>query len=97
MFLEERLWKQEEPLVLVSLRTQRFNLLHDRKNGFYELYDYERDYFETRDLALDPSYDETLRDLKSQLALLVYVSRRPATEPGPSEAGEEHAAEKAKP
>lgn len=51
MFLEERLWTREEPLVLASLRTQRFNLLHDCKKGFYELYDYERDYFETKDCA----------------------------------------------
>lgn len=76
MFLEERLWKHEEPLERVSLRTDRFNLLQDRKTGFFELYDYRRDYFETHDLSLDPAYETSLRDLKRQLALLVYVSRR---------------------
>jgi arylsulfatase A-like enzyme len=77
MFLEERLWKHEEPLERVSLRTDRFNLLQDRKTGFFELYDYRRDFFETHDLSLDPAYETSLRDLKRQLALLVYVSRRP--------------------
>jgi arylsulfatase A-like enzyme len=76
MFLEERLWKHEEPLERVSLRTDRFNLLQDRKTGFFELYDYHRDYLETDDLSLDPAYESSLRDLKRQLALLVYVSRQ---------------------
>jgi arylsulfatase A-like enzyme len=81
MFLEERLWKSEEPLERVSLRTDRFNLLHDRKSGFYELYDYQRDYFERRDLANDPAFEETLQELRGQLALLVHVSRRPDAAP----------------
>jgi arylsulfatase A-like enzyme len=77
MFLEERLWKHEEPLERVSLRTDRFDLMLDRKTGFYELYEYHRDPFEAHDLGLDPAYETSLRDLKRQLALLVYVSRRP--------------------
>jgi arylsulfatase A-like enzyme len=93
MFLEERLWKHEEPLERVSLRTQRFNLLQDRVGGFYELYDYHTDYFETHDLSMNPVYESTLRDLKRQLALLVYVARRPETEAKP----EPHASEKVEP
>jgi uncharacterized sulfatase len=93
MFLEERLWKHEEPLERVALRTDRFNLLQDRKTGFYELYDYRKDPFETHDLSLDPSYEATLRQLKRQLALLVYVSRRPETDAKLSE----HASDKAEP
>jgi arylsulfatase A-like enzyme len=77
MYLEERLWKHEEPLERVSLRTDRFNLLQDRKTGFFELYDYLKDPHETRDLSVDPAYEATLRDLKRQLSLLVYVSRQP--------------------
>jgi arylsulfatase A-like enzyme len=93
MFLEERLWKQEEPLERVSLRNQRFNLLQDRVGGFYELYDYQSDYFETQDLSLNPAYESTLRELKRQLALLVYVARRPDEDAKP----EPHASEKAEP
>ena len=85
MFLEERLWKEEEPLERVALRTDRFNLLHDRKSGFFELYDYRRDYFETRDLALDPAYEANLRELKRRLSLLVYVARKPDAEAKPGE------------
>jgi arylsulfatase A-like enzyme len=93
MYLEERLWKHEEPLERVSLRTDRYNLLQDRKTGFYELYDYRKDPHETRDLSLDPAYEATLRDLKRQLSLLVYVSRQPeldAKQP-------DHASDKAEP
>jgi arylsulfatase A-like enzyme len=93
MFLEERLWKREEPLERVSLRTERFNLLHDRKTGYFELYDYKRDYLETRDLSLDPAYETNLRDLKRQLSLLVYVSRRPDLDVKPSD----HASDKVEP
>jgi arylsulfatase A-like enzyme len=80
MFLEERLWKEEEPLERVSLRTDRFNLMHDRKAGYFELFEYPRDYFEARDLTLDPSYEANLRQLKRQLSLLVYVARKPDAE-----------------
>lgn len=93
MFLEERLWKREEPLERVALRTDRFNLLQDRKTGFFELYDYRKDPFETHDLSLDPGYEATLRQLKRELALLVYVSRRPETDAKLTE----HASDKAEP
>jgi arylsulfatase A-like enzyme len=93
MFLEERLWKKEEPLERVGLRTDRFNLLLDRKTGFYELYDYQQDGLEKHDLSLDPGYETTLRDLKRQLALLVYVSRRPETDAKLND----HASDKADP
>jgi arylsulfatase A-like enzyme len=100
MFLEERLWKSEEPLERVALRTDRFNLLQDRKTGFFELYDYRRDALETRDLTLDPAFATTLRDLKRQLALLVYVSRKPDADRDrdkDKEKDKEHASEKAEP
>ena len=93
MFLEERLWKHEEPLERVSFRNGRFNLLQDRVGGFFELYDYKQDYFEKRDLALDPAYEGTLKELKRQLALLVYVARRPDADTK----AEPHASDKAEP
>jgi arylsulfatase A-like enzyme len=72
MFIEERKWKQEEPLERVSLRTEQWNLLQDRKTGFFELYDYRKDYFETQDLAQDPLYAPTLAALRNQLTILLY-------------------------
>jgi arylsulfatase A-like enzyme len=75
MFIEERKWKHEEPLERVGLRTERFNLLEDRKTGFIELYDYREDYYETHDLALDPLYGATLATLRKQLSSLLYSAR----------------------
>jgi arylsulfatase A-like enzyme len=72
MFIEERKWKHEEPLERVALRTDRFSLLHDRKSGFFELYDYRNDYWETRDLAHDPRYSATLAQLRKQLTILLF-------------------------
>lgn len=72
MYIEERLWKHDEPLERVSLRTDQFNLLQDRKTGFFELYDYRNDYFETHDLALDPLYGAQLAALRKQLTVLLY-------------------------
>jgi len=80
MFIEERKWKQEEPLERVSLRTDRWNLLHDRKTGFFELYDYRHDYWETEDLALDPRYSETLAQLRKQLTILLF-NAQPTAKP----------------
>jgi arylsulfatase A-like enzyme len=75
MFLEERLWKHEEPLERVALRTDRFDLLQDRKTGFFELYDFRKDYLETHDLALDPMYGAQLAQLRKQLTALLYSAR----------------------
>jgi arylsulfatase A-like enzyme len=74
-YIEERKWKQQEPLERVALRTDRWNLLQDRKTGFFELYDYRSDYFETRDLALDPLYGATLAALRKQLTILLYSAQ----------------------
>lgn len=71
-YLEERLWKDEEPLELVSLRTERFNLIQDRRVGSWELYDWTHDYFEVEDLSGRAEYAKTLLALKQQLALLTY-------------------------
>jgi arylsulfatase A-like enzyme len=85
MFIEERKWKHEEPLERVSLRTDRWNLLQDRKTGFLELYDYRNDYWETQDLALDPRYSETLAQLRKQLTILLF-NATPPTPPTPPQA-----------
>jgi len=85
MFLEEKLWKDQQPLERVALRTQKYNLLHDRKSGFYELYAWQDDYFETRDLALEPAYEPTVLELRQKLALLTYTAQRVAPEPEAAE------------
>lgn len=71
-YLHERLWTNEDPLAMVSVRTDRYNLVLDRKTGVHELYDYEKDYQEAHDLADDPSYADVLTTLKRQLALFTY-------------------------
>jgi arylsulfatase A-like enzyme len=72
MFIEERLYRETDPLELISLRTEHYNLIHDRRRGSFELYAWRNDYHETRNLADEPSYQSTLRGLKQQLALFTY-------------------------
>jgi arylsulfatase A-like enzyme len=72
MFLEERVMTHEEPLERVSLRTQQYDLIEDRKSGFFELYAWPTDYGEQRDLALEPAYESKLLALRQQLALMIY-------------------------
>jgi arylsulfatase A-like enzyme len=90
MFLEEKLWKEEPPLQRVALRTREYDLLHDRTSGFYELYAWQDDYFETHDLALEPAYEAKLLALRQQLALLMYTAQPPTppleVEPAPLQA-----------
>jgi choline-sulfatase len=75
-FLPERAWTDNDPLVHVGLRTERFNLVHDRAADFYELYDYRNDYFERRDLSVEPAYQDTLRTLKKQLLVLTWMAHK---------------------
>jgi arylsulfatase A-like enzyme len=75
MFLEERLWKHEEPLERVALRTDQYDLLQDRKTGFFELYDFRKDYLEAHDLSIDPVYGPQLAQLRKQLTALLYNAR----------------------
>ena len=72
-YLEERLWEDAEPLEQISLRTERYNLIHNRKTGTFELYDWRKDYFEQRDLADAPGHRASLLALKQQLALRTYL------------------------
>jgi arylsulfatase A-like enzyme len=72
LYLPERLAEQEDPLEVISLRTDRYNLVHDRRIGTYELYDWRADYFELQDLADRPQHRATFLALKQQLAYLTY-------------------------
>jgi arylsulfatase A-like enzyme len=76
-YLHERLWSNEDPLATVSVRTDHYNLILDRKTGVHELYDYQADYLEAHNLADDPAYAEILTTLKQQLALFTYELHAP--------------------
>jgi arylsulfatase A-like enzyme len=71
-FLPERIWENGEPLEAISLRSDRFNLISDRKNGSYELYDWRADYYENHNLADSAEYAQTLLGMKRQLALYTF-------------------------
>jgi arylsulfatase A-like enzyme len=71
-FLQERLWEQREPLEQVSLRTDQYNLVHDRTRGVFALYDFRADYLEQKNLADAPDKRRELQALKQQLALMTY-------------------------
>lgn len=81
MFIEERLFQQQDPLERVSLRTQHYNLMQDRKTGYFELYAWPDDFAEQRDLSLDPAHETTLLALRQQLALMVYTAQPRSRQP----------------
>lgn len=76
-YLHERLWTNDDPLSMVSVRTDRFNLILDRKTGVHELYDYVHDYYEQNDLSGESQYASVLTSLKQQLALFTYELHAP--------------------
>lgn len=82
-YIFENYWKNLDPLEKISLRTERFNLIHDRKRGAYELYDWKADYYEAKDLVRDPAFASVLKDLRKQLSFFTYsLHRRPPPIPG---------------
>jgi arylsulfatase A-like enzyme len=92
-FLQERLWDDADPLEQISIRDDRFSLIHDRKRGGFQLYDYRKDYYETRDLSAEPAFARELSALRQKLALLTYrtyaAGRLPASgTPAPAAARE---------
>lgn len=95
-FLEERLWTHRDPLEIASLRTERYNLIHNRLTGVLELYDYRADYLEAHNLIDEPAHKPALATLKQQLAMLTYELHKPKpSEPSapPQKKPEKHAAE----
>lgn len=60
-YIHESLWKGRDPLRQVSLRTGRYNLILDREDGGFELYDWRADYTERNNLVEDvPAVAEEL-------------------------------------
>lgn len=80
-FLLERAWQRDDPLAMVSLRTNRFNLIHDRVRDQYELYDYREDPLEADDLTLTDGYGEIFASLKGALHDFTYAVHRSARQP----------------
>ena len=71
-FLPERIWENRDPLESISLRSDHFDLIEDRNNGSFELYDWRADYYERHNLADSPEYAKTLLGMKRQLALYTF-------------------------
>ena len=71
-YLNERNFDDEDPLTSVSLRNDRLNLIHDRKHGTYELYEWSKDYLERKDLSTNANWQGELRRMRDQLSLVTY-------------------------
>jgi choline-sulfatase len=78
-YLPERGFRGEDPLALVSVRSRRHNLVLDRAQGGYELYDWTSDYFEQRDLYEDQAQSPEVLRLRSLLSAFVQQFHRKAT------------------
>jgi|HubBroStandDraft_1064217.scaffolds.fasta_scaffold09337_2 choline-sulfatase len=68
LYLPERLFHGFEPLEIVSVHKDRYNLVLNRAHGIYELYDWTADYFEQNDLYEERADTHEVRELKSLLA-----------------------------
>ncbi|MFO0680037.1 MAG: sulfatase [Polyangiaceae bacterium] len=66
-FLQERAFRGEDPLSLVSVRDGRWNLVLDRTTGHYELYDWTTDYWEVKDRYEENGRAPEVRRLKALL------------------------------
>ena len=71
-FLQERRWDDADPLEQVSLRDDRYSLIHDRKRGGFQLYDWRNDYYESHDLSADKQLAPVLTAMRQKLALMTY-------------------------
>jgi arylsulfatase A-like enzyme len=66
-YLPERGFRGEDPLGIVSVRTPSYNLVFDRTQGSYELYDWQNDYFEQHDLYEERARSPEVLHLRSLL------------------------------
>jgi choline-sulfatase len=94
-YLPENLFRGHgDPLEFVSLRTDKLDLVLNRKHGTYELYDWIADYWEMNDLYEERARTPEVAHLRSLLGafILRYDSASmslpsPATRPGSSRSG----------
>jgi arylsulfatase A-like enzyme len=68
LYLPERFFHGYEPLELVSVQKDGYNLVLNRAHGIYELYDWRADYFEQNDLFEERANTREVRELKLLLA-----------------------------
>jgi arylsulfatase A-like enzyme len=77
-YLPEMVLRGRDPLQMVSVRDQRYNLVLNRESGTYELYDYAADYFEQHDLYEAMARTQKGAHLRSLLGSFVaQFDRRP--------------------
>jgi arylsulfatase A-like enzyme len=79
-FLPEFVLRGKDPLQIVSVRDQKYDLILNRDRGSYELYDWTEDYFEQNDLYESLGRTKGAAHLRSLLAsFLVQFDNRPAS------------------
>jgi arylsulfatase A-like enzyme len=80
-YLPERDFRGQDPLELVSVRSSRYNLVLDRLEGTYELYDWSTDYFEEHEIYEDRSRSSDVVRLRSLVGAFVeqFHRRAPGT------------------
>jgi arylsulfatase A-like enzyme len=61
-----------DPLVKVSARDAQYNLVLNREDGSYELYDWKDDYFETENLVASAEHQDAFARLRRAIATFVH-------------------------
>ena len=76
-FLQERRWKDESPLQMVSVRTPQYNLLVDRHKGRTYFWDWQKDYFERTNLfgSKDSEIQVEEQNLRQLLSAYLYETK----------------------
>jgi arylsulfatase A-like enzyme len=78
-FLPEFVLRGKDPLDMVSVRDEKYNLVLNRERGTYELYDWTEDYYEQQDLYEVLSRTKSVAHLRSLLGSFLYeFDNRPA-------------------
>jgi arylsulfatase A-like enzyme len=81
-FLQERRWKDESPLQMVSIRTPRYNLMLDRKKGRTFLWDWQKDYLERKNLMDSDVPEIRAEELKLRQLLSAFLFQTGGLERG---------------
>ncbi len=72
-YLPERAARDgKDPLVKVSARDVRYNLILNREDGSYELYDWTEDYFETENLVASAGHRDAFLRLRREIAAFLH-------------------------
>ena len=75
-YLAERVFREQgEGLVRAAVRDERYNLIMNRIDGSYELYQWRKDYFEEKNLVDDPEHQIAFNRLRRLLATFIYRSK----------------------